>query len=111
GMISLRIDVDKKERMFLDLPSLRDIYTAYNKIKPEEKPKKTWVDRAAEFDPYTIYTSLIVEKIDIYLIIALKKLLLNSPHFEKLKIIIDDFEEFEITKKEPARKIYEKLIE
>ena len=109
-MISLRIDVDKKERVFLDLPSLRDIYTTYNKVKPEVKPK-TWADRAAEFDPYTIYTSLVVEKIDIYLVIALKKLLLNSPHFEKLKIVVDDFEEFEITKKEPAREIYEKLIE
>jgi len=109
-MISLRIDVDKKDRVFLDLPSLRDIYTTYNTVKLEEKPK-TWADRAAEFDPYTIYTSLRIEKIDIRLVIALKKLLINSPHFENFKIIIDDFEEFEITKKETARKIYEWLIE
>ena len=109
-MISLRIDVDKKDRVFLDLPSLRDIYTTYNKLTSEEKPK-TWADRAAEFDPYTIYTSLRIEKIDIRLVIALKKLLISSPPFENFKIIIDDFEEFEITKKETAREIYEKLIE
>jgi hypothetical protein len=107
---TLKIIVDKKERMGLSLPHLREVYS-FNVIQKEDKPAN-WQERAAEFDPYTIYTSTItIEKVDMQLAIALKKLLLNSPTFEKLKIVIDDFENFEITKKETAKEIYERLSE
>jgi len=106
-MISIKLDIDKNRRQDLDLSSLRDLYS-FNVVF--ETPP-TWVERAAIFDPYTVYTSLKVEKTDMKFAIALKKLLNNSPKFEKLKLVINDFDEIQITRKDTAKSVYEKLIE